>query len=470
MTIKLTDSFVEGLPLASTPAAVKNGYGSGSSYTVGDSEIKGLAIKVGLKIKVWQVAVRPLGGKPLKEKLGNLGESFMGKDPKTGAERVFTLNVANARANARIRIAALRDGRRPAAEKRASVRKADVESKETLAWLIEKHKTEWVKKGADGLPKKNSIKGYNTLSLHLSDWMSKPFRDISREMILERFNKISLEKNNQGKGKKTTANNVFRDLRTAFNNWLAIHPDSGFHNPTDVLAKKWNKSTPRKNWINTRDDGGQFVRWWKAVEAEEHRTVRDYMMVTALQGARETETAQLEWKHLDFGQRIISYLDTKNGEDYFFPMTPKVHEILLARFESITKHEKWVFPANRVRRKGDVLNHISAPPADAVRRIGERAEVKWSMHDLRRTYSNTLMMLGIEERERDFMLKHKINDVSVHYEDLSLMLVKNLGKYENRLLSLVAKTNGKKELGDGRQGTEQATASRIVYRRVSRQA
>ena len=54
-----------------------------------------------------------------------------------------------------------------------------------------------------------------------------------------------------------------------------------------------------------------------------------------------------------------------------------------------------------------------------------------------RTYTNTLMMLGVEERERDYMLKHKINDVSVHYEDLSLMLEENLQMYENRVLSLV---------------------------------
>lgn len=84
------------------------------------------------------------------------------------------------------------------------------------------------------------------------------------------------------------------------------------------------------------------------------------------------------------------------------------------------------------------LMHISVPPADAVKKVAETSGVVWTMHDLRRTYSNTLMMLGIEERERDYMLKHKINDVSVHYEDLSLMMEENLQMYENRLLALVA--------------------------------
>lgn len=83
------------------------------------------------------------------------------------------------------------------------------------------------------------------------------------------------------------------------------------------------------------------------------------------------------------------------------------------------------------------LMHISVPPADAVKMVVEASGVVWAMHDLRRTYTNTLMMLGVEERERDYMLKHKINDVSVHYEDLSLMLEENLQMYENRVLSLV---------------------------------
>jgi integrase len=159
--------------------------------------------------------------------------------------------------------------------------------------------------------------------------------------------------------------------------------------------------------------------------------------VTALQGARESETATLEWHHLDFDKKQIAYLETKNGEDYYFPMTERVYEILVARRDAEDRHPRWVFPAKRPRRNGMELMHISVPPADAVRMIVESSGVVWAMHDLRRTYTNTLMMLGVEERERDYMLKHKINDVSVHYEDLSLMLEENLQMYENRVLSLV---------------------------------
>ena len=437
MASRLTDNFIESLPLATTPEAIKQGFGTGTSYTVGDTEVKGLAIKVGLKMKVWQVAVRPVGGSVIKEKLGNYGETFLGLDQKTMTEKVFVLNVSSARANARIRLAALREGRRPAAEKRAAVRQGEIESKETLKWLVSQHRDKWLAKGPDGLPKKNTLKSLGNLELHLSDWLDKPFRDITRETVLERFNKISMERNKQGKPKKTTANNVMRDLRTIFNNWLALHPDAPFRNPTDVLAKKRHKSTPRRNWINTRGEGTQFAKWWKAVTELRNKTARDYIMVTALQGARESETAKLEWHHLDFDKKLIAYLETKNGDDYYFPMTDRVHEILVARRDAEDRHPRWVFPAKRPRRNGMELMHISVPPADAVRMVVEASGVVWAMHDLRRTYTNTLMMLGVEERERDYMLKHKINDVSVHYEDLSLMLEENLQMYENRVLSLV---------------------------------
>lgn len=437
MTTKLTDVFVENLPFAGTSTAIKRGYGESDSYTIGDSEVRGLAIKVGFKRKVWQVSVRPLGASPIKEKIGNWMDSFLGKDAKTGEERAFVLNVANARANARIRIAALRDGRRLSAEKRVANRKAESENRETLRWLIEEHKNNWVKKGADGNPKKNSLIGINTACRHLSDWLDMPFRQITPEMVLKRFNEISQEKNKQGKPKRTTANNVFRDLRTVFNNWIALYPDSGFKNPTTTLSKKRHETSPREGWIKTVNDAGQFIRWWKAVEAERSKTIRDYLIITLLQGARESETARLEWKHLDFEEKKITYSDTKNGGDYEFPMSPMVYDILISRYTDEDRHATWVFPASKIRKKGVPLNHIATPPADAVRRIAERASVKWTMHDLRRTFVNTLLHLGIEQRQRDYMMKHTIRNVSIHYEDLAVVLLGNFTKYENYLMSLL---------------------------------
>lgn len=455
MTTKLTDSYVERLPLAATPEAFKQGYGNASSYTVGDTDVKGLAIKVGLRDKVWQVAVREVGGRVRKEKVGNYGSVFLGRDPKTGSERTFVLNVANARLNALERIAALRVGRSIVAERRqarkaaederkAKAMKSMAENRETLRWLIEKHKNEWVKKGRDGKPKRNSLKSYSTVELHLEDWLDLPFRSVTREAVLDRFNRISGELNRQGTPKKTTANNVFRDLRTVFNNWIAIHPNSGFDNPVAVLAKKWHKTKPRKNWINTKSESRQLSDWWKAVHQEENDTIRDYLVVTLMQGARESETARLEWEHIDFKKNTISYIETKNGEDYVFPMTPHVRNILLARARSADRHERWVFPASRTRRRGDELNHISVPPADAVKRVSKLAGLRWTMHDLRRTFSNTILTLGVEERERDYLLKHVIDDVSIHYEDLALVVAKNLIKFERHVLSNVKARKGGK--------------------------
>ncbi|MEI7613940.1 MAG: tyrosine-type recombinase/integrase [Betaproteobacteria bacterium] len=441
MTIKLTDAFVENLPFARTVAAIEQGYGDNDSYTIGDSEIRGLAIKVGLKLKVWQVSVRPLGASPKKEKLGNWQEGFVGNDAKSGEKKTFFWNVANARVNARIRIASIRDGRRPSAEKRADNKQAEIENKQTLRWLINRHKEEWIKKDANGSPKKTSLIGINAACRHLIDWLDMPFRHITNDMVGDRFNKISEEKNKQGKPKLTTANNVFRDLRTVFNNWLSRNPKSDFKNPTTALAKKWHKRPPRKNWLNTMDQGLQFVRWWNAVQAETNQTIRDYLIVTLLQGARESETARLEWEHLDFSAKTISYMETKNGEDYVFPMSPKVYEILLARSTDENRHEVWVFPASKIRRTGDPLNHLSVPPADAVTRVSKRAKVKWAMHDLRRTFSNTLLHLGVEQRDRDYMMKHTIDDVSRHYEILGIVVARNFLKYENHLMSLLNASN-----------------------------
>ena len=120
--IKLTDAYIMSLPLARTVEAIRQ-YGNSIAYTIGDTDVRGLCIKVGLVTKVWQIGVRPPGAEKVSRKLGNYGEPFLGADTKTGVEKTLVLNVANARVNATRTISFLRAGRDLTKERRQKNRK-----------------------------------------------------------------------------------------------------------------------------------------------------------------------------------------------------------------------------------------------------------------------------------------------------------------------------------------------------------
>lgn len=339
----LTDDFIKSLPLARTPAA-RERFGDSVAYVISDTGQPGLRIKVGQTAKVWQFVGR-LHGAKTNHKLGDYGAAFIDKDKTTGAEAKFDWNVKHARRKAYYYLTYLEAGEDKLAAKKVEVAKIVAANAETLLWLLTRQVRGWQTEKADTLAElqasiaanKDTLGKHKVIDLraiirHLKDWLDLPLRSIGWPMVAKRFAEVGATPGKRtGEPMTTTANRLFRNLRVMLNGWISLHPAERLENPVDVLRKSdkranvtWYDARPRSGWISTKGDGAEFVAWWRAVATEEP-TIRDYIVLTALQGAREGETAKLEWSDLDFADEgAVTYRKTKNGEDYTFPMTPYV--------------------------------------------------------------------------------------------------------------------------------------------------
>lgn len=465
--VDLTDEFIRALPFANEPAAIAK-YGKTVAYTIGDSVVSGLVIKVGATTKVWQVAVRPPGREKIKRKLGEYGAKVVGKDEK-GVERTATLNVKLARHTANNAIPLLRKGIDPFAKQRQEIAKRIDDRKETLLWLLSRRLRGWqngtldtrasiaafIADKANGVDKHDAA-DMRAIMKHLNDWLDLPLREIDWRMVATRFTEISAMKNKRGEPMRASVNRMFRNLSSMFNGWLSHHRgEAGLENPVNILSKRdkradvtFHPPVKRTGWISTMDEGTELVAWWRAVQAESNETARDYLLVTLLQGARSIETATLEWRHLDFAKGVVTYEKTKNGENYHFPMTPYVRAILeRRRDDEDNRHERWVFPAARPRYAGDPINHISPGAPDTVDGVRQTEGVPyWQMHDLRRTYRRTLYGIVMPEGMMDWLMKHALAGAKGNYDKFEILAPGVFLQYEQRLLELVKKANERDQL------------------------
>ena len=132
-------------------------------------------------------------------------------------------------------------------------------------------------------------------------------------------------------------------------------------------------------------------------------------MFSLLQVGRSIDAAPLKWKDVDLELKRVNYIDTKNGEEYIFPMTTKVYEIIKRR-KDLNKDTVHVFDYEDSK-----TGHVPQDCQHHFKVIGARSGKKISHHDLRRTWATAARKLKIDERMIDYCLKHTINDVNAHY-------------------------------------------------------
>jgi len=126
-------------------------------------------------------------------------------------------------------------------------------------------------------------------------------------------------------------------------------------------------------------------------------------------GMRKEEILSLKRKDVDFRSRIISILDTKNGESREIPMNDIVYKTLLAirRADS-----PWVF----CKKNGERYGNIRKAFEGARKRAGI---ADFRFHDLRHTFASHLVMAGVDLRTVQELLGHKSFEMTLRYAHLS---------------------------------------------------
>ncbi|NOC91931.1 integrase family protein [Ruegeria sp. HKCCD6604] len=237
-----------------------------------------------------------------------------------------------------------------------------------------------------------------SINLYLKDWKCKPVTGISRQMVLKRHQRIAMVHG------EVTANNVMRHFRSVYNVTAAAH-DEFPPNPVKILtqARAWFPEQRRRTVVSASD----LPTWWQGVMAEPDYS-RDFLLIALFTGMRRTEIASLRWEYIDLEERALHIPKTKNGDPLDLPLSDYLVNLLRDR-RMHTKKSLWVFPSTS--RKGHVVE-----TKKFTARVSERSGVKFTLHDLRRTFITIAESLDIPHYALKRLLNHRLSgDVTAGY-------------------------------------------------------
>jgi integrase len=228
-----------------------------------------------------------------------------------------------------------------------------------------------------------------SIDIYLKDWSAKPIGEISRRMVLDRHRKIG------GENGLVTANNIMRHLRSIYNFTSAAHGELP-PNPVAILtqARSWNAERRRRSVVPAHG----LPKWWRAVH-EEEGYVRDFLIIALFTGMRRSEIARLRWEFIDLDGRTLTVPTTKNGDPLELPLSRFLFDLLLARRDSNPESE-WVFPG-----RGESGHMVETKKFYA--RVTKTSGIRFTLHDLRRTFITIAESLDIPHYALKRLLNHR---------------------------------------------------------------
>ena len=392
---KLTQSFVKSIAVSP---------GESQTFYM-DDELTGFGLRVSPTKKVFYLQMR-VGRKVLKRKLGEYGP----------------MTVDQARKNALQMKAQLLDGRDPYEERRRGASDAtldelfdeytnEVEHRANTKKSIESAKRHFGE--LEGMAFKTKPNGRSAEKIELAkvklpNWLKRPYREITQDDVLERFDVVSrmIPKRKLSKSPQPitrTSNQHFKYLQAAYNYAISKYQLSraGFMNPVAILktTRRWSRINRRSGFLDTNKP--YFVTWWRACESLEP-VIGDYILFSLVTASRSIESATLRWSDVDLKKDRMVFRNTKNGQDYTFPIAPVARSILERRLKA--KINDFVFG---YADSGKC--HVVCPPQYHIKLVRVECGEHWSMHDLRRTFTTAMTLLNVHAFTIAHLMKHSMN-------------------------------------------------------------
>lgn len=372
MLQKLTKAFVD-----------KIGFEQSGQIFYRDSELIGFGLRVGKSKKVY-FAEAKLDGKTIRKSIA----------------RHNVISVEDARIQAKKILAEVASGKNPFDELKAR-RSNVITVKEVLEDYIETRVN----------LKQSTIQDYRqTFKTYIGDWLNKPLKEISKDMVEVRFRKI-------GENSPAQANKVMRNFRAVYNYAMVKYEDSQGEsifrsNPVKRISqlRMWYRVNRRNTLIKHYD----LAPWYQAVMnlsndpvAPNRETIRDYLLFVILTGLRRREAAALTWNRVDFKDRTFTVVETKNHTDHTLPLTDYLFNLLAVRKSKAVN--QYVFP-------NEFGTGMLNDPKKQIKKVIDESGVSFTSHDLRRTFITIAESLDISAYSLKRLLNHKMtNDVTAGY-------------------------------------------------------
>ena len=423
---KLTQSFVKSVALPP---------GKNQLFFM-DDELTGFGLRLSARKKVFYIQMR-LGRRVLKRKIGEYG----------------VLTVDQARKGALLLKAQLLDGKDPYQERKQGPSNATLEhlfdeyAKEVRHRSATLRSIEKAKKSFGTLegqafrtkPDGRSLDRIDVVKVTLPSWLKRSYRSITQDEVLARFDIVTrmLPKRRLSKVPRPitrTANQHFKYLQAAYNYAISKYrlSPTAFVNPVAILktARRWDRMNRRSGFLDTTKPS--FAKWWWACESVEPRVVSDYILFSLVTASRSIESATLRWQDVDLEKARMIFRNTKNGQDYMFPIAPLARAILERRLGEKMNDFVFGYADSRTGR-------VVCPPHHHIKVIRAECGEEWSMHDLRRTFTTSMTALGVHAFTISHLMKHSSNNsMTLSYSPpTQQQLFEALEKLERHMLERV---------------------------------
>jgi integrase len=337
-----------------------------------DTRVIGLVLMLTKKgVKSFQV-YRKHNGIPIRVTLGKFPE----------------MSVENARTQGQKVIAELLSGKNPNTEKRK------IRKEITFGNAFENFMTRYSK------PYKKSWKyDEREVSKFLSHWFNRKLASISKQEIQILHEKIKDESG------LYQSNRILERIKAIYNKtiewgWDGINPAQG--------VKKF-KEKSRNRFLHP----DELPKFFESVDMEQNDTIRDYIYVSLLTGARRSNVQAMKWEDVYLQRREWLIPETKNGEPLRIHLVDKVMDILNSRAEKYGQMG-WVFQG--AGKTGHLIE-----PKSGWKRILTRAGIKdLRLHDLRRTLGSWQAITGANSFMIGQSLGHKSSQATAVYARLNI--------------------------------------------------
>ena len=337
-----------------------------------DLKVQGLGIGVGATGKKSFILYRKINGRPERITLG----------------RYPDLAIEQARGKASELNADIAEGKSPADRLRAAKREM------TLGDLFQ----EYMERRAAF--NRRPDKPQATYRLYLSDWNNRKLSSIKHEEVDRLHKKIGRNKG------LVTANIVLKLLHVMFNKAINEWRIWKGENPAHGIAKFPEQS--RDRFLQS----DELPKFFQAVAKEENETIRDYVLMSLLTGARRSNVLAMRWQDINFERAEWRIEETKNGTPQTITLSPEGIEVLRNRRPS--DEAEYVFSGS------GKSGHLEEPKK-GWKRILERAGIEdLRIHDLRRTLGSWQAKTGASLAIIGKSLNHKNQNTTAIYARLDL--------------------------------------------------
>lgn len=266
----------------------------------------------------------------------------------------------------------------------------------------------------------STVRGYSqVMTCYLEEHSTEPLIYFDEETVKQVHKTIS-------QNSLAQADLTMRLIRALFNfaKFEFRRADNSFlfeENPVQILShlRAWHHVGRKQSYLNQK----QLASFLNAIDhvrneaiSIEHLfpiSVCDYVETALFTGLRKTELVMLKWSQVDLEQRIFWVDETKNGVPLTLPISDHLFTIFQRRHKLKTD-SNYVFNANN--NVGRIVE-----PKKVIYKISSQAELSFSLHDLRRTFTTVAERIQTSTYTLKRLLNHKSgrNDVTAGYTVLT---------------------------------------------------